>query len=364
MLSRAHYLPLFSRLGAVRPRRCSTAPRTTRRGGCSSTGATRRRCCRSSCSRCCAGGWSARARRRLGRDAPDRSSERPELVAEVLAEVRERGPGRRQRGARARAADAHRAVVGLVATSSARSSGCSGAGRSRRARRRGFERLYDLPERVLPARGPRRADARPSRTPSASCCAIAARVARRRDRAATCATTSGCPAPRRSARVAELVEAGELLAGRGRGLARAGLPAPRRARAARASTPARCVGPFDSLIWERAARRAPVRLPLPDRDLRARRPSACTATTCCRSCSATGSSRASTSRPTARRARCACRPRTPSRTRRRRPRRSWPRSSRRWPAGSGSSASTVAPRGDLAPALAGTAGELALRKAA
>ena len=42
VLERAHYLPLFA-ASARTTRRCSTALRTTRRGGCSSTGATRRR---------------------------------------------------------------------------------------------------------------------------------------------------------------------------------------------------------------------------------------------------------------------------------------------------------------------------------
>ena len=54
------------------------------------------------------------------------------------------------------------------------------------------------------------------------------------------------------------------------------------------------LSPFDPVVWERRAHRAALRLPLPDRDLHARRPSGSTATTCCRSCSATGSSPGST----------------------------------------------------------------------
>ena len=42
VLQRAHYLPLYSRLGPYRPR-CSTTPPTGRRGSSSSTGGTRRR---------------------------------------------------------------------------------------------------------------------------------------------------------------------------------------------------------------------------------------------------------------------------------------------------------------------------------
>ena len=223
------------------------------------------------------------------------------------------------------------------------------------ARRRGFERLYDLPERVLPAevldaptpadrRGPARAGARSPRARWAS------------PPSATCATTSGCRPPRRKARVAELVEAGELLPGRGRGLERRRPTCDPAARVPRArATPRALVGPFDSLIWERAARRAAVRLPLPDRDLRARRRSACTATTCCRSCSATGSSRGSTSRPTAQagvlRVQAAhaepdAPPETTAEALARRARRAWR-------AGSGSTAWWSTPRGDLAPALRG-----------
>ena len=57
-----------------------------------------------------------------------------------------------------------------------------------------------------------------------------------------------------------------------------------------------------------AAGRATLRLPLPPGDLHAGRASACTATTCCRSSSATGSSPGPTSRPTAGRVPCWCRP--------------------------------------------------------
>ena len=78
------------------------------------------------------------------------------------------------------------------------------------------------------------------------------------------------------------------------------------------------------------AHRAAVRLPLPHRDLRAGAASGCTATTCCRSCSATGSSAGSTSRPTGGPAALRVlgvvrRARTPPRTRPR----SWPSELRR-----------------------------------
>ena len=73
-------------------------------------------------------------------------------------------------------AAAARARGGTGPTSSARSSSCSGAGGSRARRRVRFERHYDLPERVLPRDGARRADAAGRRRRSASCCAIAARA--------------------------------------------------------------------------------------------------------------------------------------------------------------------------------------------
>ena len=98
------------------------------------------------------------------------------------------------------------------------------------------------------------------------------------------------------------------------------------------------------------AHRAPLRLPLPHRDLHARRRSGSTATTCCRSCSATRSSAGSTSRPTAPPGGCWSRGRTPSRT---------PPDTadelgvelRRMADWLGLDDVVVEPRGDLAPAL-------------
>ena len=119
------------------------------------------------------------------------------------------------------------------------------------ARRRGFERLYDLPERVLPARGAGDADAGRSRTRSASSCASPrARSASRPS--ATCATTSGCRPADARARVAELVEAGELWPVEVEGWRDAGVPRSRRARSRGACDARALLAPFDSLIWERA----------------------------------------------------------------------------------------------------------------
>ena len=76
---------------AATTRRCSIATRTARRARCSSTGATKRRCCRSRCSRCFAGGWSARASTR-GDACGGSRRKQPTFVADVLALVAERGP--------------------------------------------------------------------------------------------------------------------------------------------------------------------------------------------------------------------------------------------------------------------------------
>ena len=87
-----------------------------------------------------------------------------------------------------------------------------------------------------------------------------------------------------------------------------------------------------------AAGRAAVRLPLPHRDLHARRPSDGSATTSCPSCSATSWSGGSISRPSGRCRRSWCGARTPSPAcRTARSRRPWPASWRSWRSGSGSS---------------------------
>ncbi len=123
-------------------------------------------------------------------------------------------------------------------------------GRVTAARRRNFERLYDLPERVLP----RKVLAAP--TPSVEdaqreLIRVAARalgIAAERD----LRDYFRLPLAEARARVAELVEAGELVPVRVEGWDRtpgylfAGATIPRRVEA-RA-----LIGPFDSLIWERS----------------------------------------------------------------------------------------------------------------
>jgi len=176
------------------------------------------------------------------------ADESPEIVESVLAEVRERGPlaaselsdeGPRTGGTWWDWSDGRRAIAWLFWT-----------GQLTAARRRNFERLYDVPERVLPA------DVIAAPTPSREdaqrkLVGLAARalgVAAERD----LRDYFRLPLADTRARVAELVEAGELLPvgvqgwGRTQGYLSAGATIPRRVEA-RA-----LIGPFDSLLWERS----------------------------------------------------------------------------------------------------------------
>ena len=180
------------------------------------------------------------------------------------------------------------------------------------ARRNGqFEVVYDLPERVLPRRGARRRRRRPSRTRASSWCAAlrgphgvgSAQCLRR-------LLPDAAPSGPRPA-IAQLVEDGELLPVTVEGWKR---PAylHRDARLPRRVDARALLSPFDPVVWERARTEAlfdfhyRIEIYVPADKRR-------TATTCCRSCSATGSSPGSTSRPTGRRRGCWSRRRTPSR---------------------------------------------------
>jgi uncharacterized protein YcaQ len=174
------------------------------------------------------------------------AQDRPELVERVLAEVAERGPlaaseveeeGPRRSEPWWNWSDAKRAFEFLF-----------WSGQITSARRRRFERLYDLPERVLP----RAVVAAPTPAPDDAqreLVRIAARslgVAAERD----LRDYFRLPLAGTRARVAELVEAGELLAVE---VEDWGTPA---YLWHEASVPRRVdgralIGPFDSLIWER-----------------------------------------------------------------------------------------------------------------
>jgi uncharacterized protein len=174
--------------------------------------------------------------------------ERPDLVAAVLEDIRARGPvtaadlahhdePRGPKGPWWDWSDVKRAVEFLF-----------WSGEITSARRRRFERLYDVPERVLPAAV--------LATPTPSDEEAQRELLRVAARALGVATEPDLrdyfrlPTVESKARVAELVEAGELLGvevegWRGPAYLAPGARVPRRVGASA------LIGPFDSLIWER-----------------------------------------------------------------------------------------------------------------
>ena len=172
--------------------------------------------------------------------------ERPGYVEAVLEQVRARGPiaASQLEEERPRRSgpwwdwhDAKRALEWLFWSGPVTSAG-----------RRGFERLYDLPERVLPpavlrAPTPPEADAQRELVHLA---AGALGVATERD----LRDYFRLGVPEARARVAELVEAGELRRVRVQGWRQAAYlhPAARMPRQVRAQA---LLSPFDSLVWER-----------------------------------------------------------------------------------------------------------------
>jgi uncharacterized protein YcaQ len=246
VLQRAHYLPLFSRAGpydtALLDRAAHYAPRRLFEywgHEASLLPVALQPQLRWRMERAADEAWGGM--RRVQRD-------RPELVAEVLEEVRARGPVAasevlaHERPARTGPwwdwSDVKRAFEWLF-----------WSGRLTSARRRGFERLYDLPERVLPAAVVR------APTPAVEDA--------QRELVRVAARALGVAAERdlrdyfrldladARARVAELVEAGELLPVTVEGW-RAPAYLDPAARLPRAITARALIGPFDSLIWERA----------------------------------------------------------------------------------------------------------------
>jgi hypothetical protein len=171
--------------------------------------------------------------------------ERAGFVDSVLKEIADRGPlsaGELSDGGKASGSwwgwsDGKRALewlfwAGLVTT----------------ATRRGFERVYDLPERVLPeavahAPTPERADAQRELVRVAARAMGVATLQDLRDYFRMGVEDAG-------ARVGELVEAGELLPVEVQGWARPGYlhPDARRPRRVRRAA---LLSPFDSLVWRR-----------------------------------------------------------------------------------------------------------------
>jgi uncharacterized protein len=247
VLQRAHYLPLFSRAGpydlALLERAAHYAPRRLFEywgHEASLIPVALQPALRWRMERAADDAWGGM--RRIQRD-------RPELVTQVLDEVRARGPiaasdvveeeiPAARTGPWWDWSDVKRAFEWLF-----------WSGQITSARRRGFERLYDLPERVLPA------EVIAERTPPVEeaqrrLLRVAARslgVAAERD----LRDYFRLPVAEARARVAELVEAGELLPVEVEGW---GAPAylDPAARIPRSVSARALVGPFDSLVWERS----------------------------------------------------------------------------------------------------------------
>ncbi len=246
VLQRAHYLPLFSRAGPydadLLDRSAHYAPRRLFEywgHEASLLPVALQPALRWRMDRAAHEAWGGM--RRIQRD-------RPELVVQVLEEVRARGPVaasevlEEERPKRTGPwwdwSDVKRAFEWLF-----------WSGQVTSARRRGFERLYDLPERVLPAA----VIAAP--TPAVDdaqreLVRVAARslgVAAERD----LRDYFRLPLAETRARVAELVEAGELWPVEVEGWRVPAYvdPAARMPRRVHARA---LVGPFDSLIWERS----------------------------------------------------------------------------------------------------------------
>jgi uncharacterized protein YcaQ len=246
VICRAHYLPAFSRLGPYQRETLDRASHRAPRRLFEYWGHE---------ASLIPAGLQPALRWRMERAADEAwvgvrrvAEENPEIVERVLSEVRDRGPlaaselseeGPRTGGTWWDWSDGRLAIAWLFWT-----------GQVTPARRRNFERLYDVPERVLPA------DVIAAPTPSVEdaqreLVRVAARalgVAAERD----LRDYFRLPLADTRARVAELVEEGELRPvevegwGRLQGYLANGARIPRRVDA-RA-----LIGPFDSLLWERS----------------------------------------------------------------------------------------------------------------
>ncbi len=246
VLSRAHYLPLFSRLGGydrtALDRAAHYAPRRLFEywgHEASLIPVATQPLLRWRMARALEEAWGGM--RRV-------ATERPDLVARVLETVRERGP------VAASEIDADtprrsepwwdwsevkRAVEWLF-----------WSGQVTSARRRGFERLYDLPERVLPRAV--------LETPTPEPADAQRELVRMAARALGVATASDLRDYWRlpvvadvPARMAELVEAGDLLPVEVEGWERPAVLDTRATLPRRVDARA-LVAPFDPLVWERA----------------------------------------------------------------------------------------------------------------
>jgi uncharacterized protein YcaQ len=245
VLQRAHYLPLFSRLGPydteLLDRAAWRAPRRLFEywgHEASLLPVAVQPLLRWRMERAGDDAWGGM--RRIQR-------ERPELVERVLGEVRDRGPIAAGEVAEEDApsrkgpwwdwSDVKRAFEWLF-----------WSGQITSARRRGFERLYDLPERVLPREV--------IETPTPSLEDAQRELVRIASRALGVAAEKDLrdyfrlPVAEARERVAELVEGGELWPVEVEGWTVPGYVHPE-ARLPRTVDARALVGPFDSLVWER-----------------------------------------------------------------------------------------------------------------
>lgn len=246
VLERAHYLPAFSRLGPypreLLDRASQRAPRRLFEywgHEASLLPVKLHPLLRWRMER--AGDHAWRGMRRIQR-------ERPELVEGLLARVAERGPSTaselaetepRRSGPWWDWSDVKWALEWLFVS-----------GRLTAARRRRFERLYDLPERVLPA-AVLEAPTPPMAEAQRELLRIAARglgVAAERD----LRDYFRLPTAETRLRIAELVEAGELAPVAVEGWGRTPAYLAVGARIPRKIEARALVGPFDSLLWERS----------------------------------------------------------------------------------------------------------------
>jgi uncharacterized protein len=246
VLERAHYLPAFSRLGPY-PREAldRLSQRAPRRlfeywgHEASLLPVELHRLLRWRMERVFKDAWGGMRRVQ---------DEQPELVAQVLEQVRDRGPiaASELAGERPRRSgpwwdwsDSKRAIEWLF-----------WSGQVSSARRRRFERLYDLTERVVPAA------ALAASTPPVDeaqrelvrIAAAALGIAAERD----LRDYFRLPAAEAKQRVGELVEAGELHPVEVEGWGRTRGYLWDKARIPRTVDAAALIGPFDSLIWERS----------------------------------------------------------------------------------------------------------------
>ena len=138
-VERSHRIVLGSRVGLYPP---GTVSRLLGEGECSSTGPTRPACCRSRTSRCFAGGCSGRGHW----DSHERAlKDHPEVVEHVLEEIRSRGP----LGSRHFAGEGGGGMWNWKPAKRVLDS-LWDRGELAIAGRQGFQRLYDLTERVIP----------------------------------------------------------------------------------------------------------------------------------------------------------------------------------------------------------------------